>query len=200
MNKSRWLLIVLGLAALGGCSKDEGSEAQPAAASQGDESTPETPATAAAQGATTAALSDAQIAQILQTVDTGEIEQAQLALSRASSPAAKQYAQMMIDEHSMSKQEGMQLAAQSGMNPSPSATSNQLQMKASQLTEQLRNADAASFDQLYMQGQLRQHQEVLNMITDKLMPSASDPALRQQLTKTQALVQRHIDHAQDMKM
>jgi putative membrane protein len=160
-------------------------------ASQGDEATPEE---------THTTLSDAQITQILATVDSGEIEQAQLAAAKATDPRVREFAQNMIDQHTQSKLEGQQLAAQNNLTPTPSPMATQLQSKANQTLEQLKAADASSFDQMYMRAQIKQHQAVLNALSDQLQPAASSPALKQMLSKARSMVQHHLDQAQQIAL
>jgi putative membrane protein len=187
-------LIALGLAA-GGCSKGSESNDAPGA-SQGGEATP-----AEMSGSDkSAALTDGQIMQILATVDDGEIQQAQVALAKTSNPQVRSFADMMINQHTSDKQQGQALSAQTKADPAPSAQANKLQTKAAQMLEKLNGTEPSDFDKIYIQGQIDQHKEVLNMLNDKLMPAAKDPMLRQQLTAAQSMVQHHIDMAQQIQM
>jgi len=194
LNISCLYALVLGLAAVGGCSKDSSSSSEPAA-SQGDEATPPEAMT---QG--TAALGDGQIIAILDSVDTGEIEQAQIATTKASDPRVRDFATQMISEHTSSKQKGAELASQLRMTPTASTYSQDLQTKGSRMLEKVRAADATSFDSTYMKGQIQQHQEVLNLINGKLLPAASDASLRQMLVEAQTMVQHHLDLAKQIQM
>jgi predicted outer membrane protein len=63
------------------------------------------------------------------------------------------------------------------------------------IVQQLKNADAASFDQSYMHAQVEQHREVLNMLTDQLIPAAKNPDLKSQLVTTRSVVQHHLEMA-----
>jgi putative membrane protein len=137
---------------------------------------------------------------ILDSVDTGEIEQAQVAKTKASDPRVRDFATQMISEHTKSKQKGDQLASQTGMTPAASKYSQDLQAKGSQMLAKLRAADASSFDSTYMAGQVQQHQEVLSLLNDKLLPAASDASLRQMLQEAQTMVQHHLDVAKQIQM
>jgi putative membrane protein len=175
-------LVALGLAA--GCSKGSSSEEAPGA-SQGNEATPEE----------SGALTDGQIVGILANVDDGEIQQAQVALTKTSNTQVRTFADMMITEHQASKQKAAALMAQSNIDPAPSAPSNKLKTDGAALLDKLNAADPKDFDAMYLEAQVDQHKEVLAMLNDKLIPSAKDPMLKQQLTSTKAMVQHHIDMA-----
>jgi putative membrane protein len=192
-SKIRFNVIIaaaLGVAGASACSKGSGATTSSApAASQGDEATP----------IEKTVPTDAQILQIVATVDTGEIEQAQIATTKATSVQVREFATEMIDQHTTSKQEGTQLAASVSLTPEGSAISNKLKSDATQVAESLKNSDSAAFDETYMKAQIKQHQEVLDMLTGQLIPSASNPQLRQQLTKAQAMVQHHLMKAQQIE-
>ncbi|HKU42507.1 MAG TPA: DUF4142 domain-containing protein, partial [Polyangiales bacterium] len=122
------------------------------------------------------------------------------AVAKATDPRVREFAQAMIDQHTQSRLEGQQLAAQNGVTPATSPDATQLQSKAQTMLEQLKAAEGSNFDQMYMRGQIKQHQEALNMITDKLMPSASAPGMKEMLTKARSMVQHHLDQAQQIAM
>jgi len=189
-------LAAVGLVAWTGCSKDSGSSAAPAA-SQGSEATP--PEVSQASGKM-AALADGQILTILSNVDTGEIDQAQVALSKSTTLAVREFAQQMVDQHTQSKQAAQQLASETMIIPSPSKPAEEVHAKGSKVLEELESADATSFDSTYMKTQLKQHQEVLKLLDEKLIPSASSPELRNALQKTKSMVQHHIDMATQIQL
>jgi len=188
-------LAVVGLVAFTGCSKDSGSSTAPGA-SEGSEATP---AESTQKSGKMTSLTDGQIMQVLANVDSGEIEQAQIALSNATSPAVREFAQHMVDQHTQSKQDAQQLSAQTKIIPSPSEPADEVHTKGSMVLDKLKSADAASFDSTYIQAQAQQHQDVLKMLNEKLIPSASSPELRDALQKTKSMVQHHIDMAKKIE-
>jgi putative membrane protein len=188
-----WLHSIAILGALSGCSKADNG-ASPAA-SAGDEATP---AETSTQGKAVAP-TDGQIVQILATVDSGEIEQAQLATSRAASPQVRQFASEMIDQHTQAKQQGAQLAAQANLSLAGSKQSDELHAKGAQTKQDLMNSEPAAFDDAYMKAQVNQHQEVLDLIDNKLVPAASNPDLRTHLTAARSMVHHHLMEAQQIE-
>ena len=187
--KSTWIQLsfVAAVAVVSGCSKS--SENPSAAASQGDEASPQEQR----------GLSDGQLLQVLSTVDTGEIQQAQIALTKATSPQVRNFASDMIGQHTKAKQMGASLASQNNWALRPSPTSDKLQQKGSSTVSKLQGTDTRDFDVLYMQGQVEQHSEVLKMLDEKLIPSASSAGVKQQLTEARAMVQQHLTHAEQLR-
>ena len=144
-------------------------------------------------------VSDGQIAKISDTVDTGEIEQAEVASSRAQDDRVKQFAQHMIAQHTASKQKGAALVRSAQITPETSSISSRLQTEGMQMTQKLKAADASAFDRTYIDGQIKEHQDVLNLLTTQLIPSATSADLKQALTSTRAMVERHISDAQSIQ-
>ncbi|HKU38395.1 MAG TPA: DUF4142 domain-containing protein, partial [Polyangiales bacterium] len=170
-----FLLLVVGFGVASGCSKGA-SEPTPGA-SQGNEAPP-VPVTGTVS---MDKLSDGQIATVLTTVDDGEIEQAQAALKRATNPEVRAFATHMVDQHTASKQAGAQLVSQTGLKPAESPKSKELQAAGAQHLERLNAADDANFDITYLSGQIDQHETVLKLIEDQLLPAVNEPALRDHL-------------------
>jgi putative membrane protein len=172
-----------------GCSK--GSDAEAAAASQGDEATP--------GERSMSTLTDGQMLQVLDTVDTGEIAQAELAQTKAQSPQVREFAASMIEQHNRAKKQGAQLASQANMTLTPSALSGKLEAKGQGTLTKLKDTGADEFDAAYMKAQVKQHQEVLNTLDEQMIPAASSTAMRNQLTAARTMVQHHLTQAEEIQ-
>lgn len=194
LRKTSSMSVVLVALAITGCSKGSSSAEQPGA-SQGNESPP-APATGTVPQTK---LSDGQIANIVATVDTAEIEQAEVALQKATDPGVRAFATHMVDEHTASKQAGAQLASSANLTTADSPKSIELKAKGEKMLEKLNETDAANFDATYTDGQIEQHAEVLKMLEEQLIPAVTLPALREQLTTARSMVQRHLDQARQLK-
>jgi putative membrane protein len=203
MVKLRWLATMTLLAAASShCSSKEPEESSAPAASVGGEATPaEAVAPTPEQVAATppAALSDAEIAKITDSVDSAEIEQANVASSRAKHESVKQFAQHMIAQHTASKQKGADLVHKKSVTPVSSTVSGNLQRDGMQMLEKLKASDLAAFDATYIAGQIEEHQQVLQLLNSQLIPSATDADLRALLTDARAMVERHIAAAKTIQ-
>lgn len=187
-------VLFVGAAALAACSKGDASEYPQAAATQGDEASPQEPL-AVDNSRAASQLSDGQILGILATVDSGEIEQARFAFSQANDPRVKQYAEHMIQQHTDSTQKINALASQNGVTPTASNSSTTLQTKSQKILEGLKSSADASFDATYMQVQIQQHQEVLDMLHAQLLPASRSDAVSAHLKSAHTMVQAHLNEA-----
>ena len=216
------LLFILCAVTAIACSKDENqteSEYGPPAASVGDEvpppeepvTTPETGVSADPMAVAPVApapgedpigatpLNDGQIVKITDTVHAAEIEQAKLARSEAKNARVKQFAAEMIKEHSQAQKKGAALAKKADLTLSDSEECDTLSSKGNETLESLKDTAGAEFDAKYMSAQVKQHQEVLDMLDQKLIPSAANASLKTELEGARAMVQKHLTHAQDIQ-
>jgi len=189
-------IALVGLAAAAvACSKNNAENEYPQpAASQGDEATP----AESSSGDATAKPSDGQILGILAAIDTGEIHQAQLALTKATDPRVKQFATHMIEQHTDSKQKGAALASRANLAPATSATSTKLENDSKQFMSTFQETTTAAFDTTYLKAQVQQHQAALDLLRDQLVPAARNQELSNALRTIQTMVQSHLNEAQQI--
>jgi putative membrane protein len=144
-------------------------------------------------------LTDDQIVRITELVDRGELEQANMAAERASDAQVKNFAAHMLAQHTKSQQLGKELINAEGLAPAGSLVAQALAQQASETLEDLRDADAASFDAKYMNAQIDEHQHVSSLLDETLIPRAASGELRARLEETRAMVQSHLEEARHIR-
>ncbi|MBY9063639.1 DUF4142 domain-containing protein [Sphingomonas yunnanensis] len=192
MSLRTTILAASAVLALGACSR--GNDTTQTGAANGSDlgatgmATATPTATAPASGgqsfANTAAASDAF-----------EIETSRLALTNASSPAIKRYAQAMIDAHEASTAKLKTVAA--GLSPAiqPVAT---LSADQQQTMESLRAAKGSAFDSAYVAAQSAAHQQTLDVL--KAYAASGDvPALKTFAQGLVPTVTAHLNMAKGLK-
>lgn len=173
------------------------------------------------------ALTDPEIAMVLRRANDGEIQQGQLALMRATSPAVLSFAQLMVTDHTAANARQMALYMNRGITPADSDLSRQLVKEATDGLDMLRGVTdnpgntsdggaqdlggtdggtggpdgglGSAFDRAYMDVQVTMHTRVLMLIDSALLPAARDAALRAELDTTRAAVQGHLNDARDLR-
>jgi putative membrane protein len=166
------------------------------------------PATAQEAPATAAAMSgsDVGVLPMLHTSasnyaawaadsDMYEIQSSQLALSKAQSDAVKQFAREMIQDHKTTT--ASLLAALPHTNPRVPPPPKQMSADNQAKIAQLRAADGASFDSLYMQQQAAAHRQAW-ALHDGYATDGTDPALRQVATSAVPIIEKHLQHLKGM--
>ncbi len=125
--------------------------------------------------------------------DMFEIESSRLALDKATVPALKTYAQMMIDEHTKSTNE-LKPAAQTAGIPVPAALPADKQAKI----DALRGLSGAEFDRQYLADQRSGHQETLAKVNSYLAAAPAGP-LKDHASRVTGVVQKHLNSLEKIK-
>ena len=153
--------------------------------------------TAGGAGTAGGEMSDAQIFGFSNMVDQAEVEAGELAQEKASNGDVKEYARMMVSEHSAHMREAGELAQQAGTNPTEPAN-DQLKQEHEQLMSSLRGASGAAFDSLYIRGMIQEHQAALQRL-NSAMNATQSTELREFLNTTRETVAKHLERAQQVQ-
>src|SRR5689334_13429152 len=111
-----------------------------------------------------------------------EVQAAQLAEQRATSPQVKQFAQRMITDHTAANTELQQIAKQAEISLPAQPTG-----KDAAEGQKLRGVTGTA----YAQGQLQDHRETVELF-QKEASSGQDPALKAFAQKTLPVLQQHL--------
>lgn len=141
-----------------------------------------------------APMNEQQFADTMAASDMFEIESAKLAQEKATAAPVKEFAAMMIKDHTAST--GKLKDAAGRANP---AITPQPVMKSDQTAnlEALRNASGAAFDSLYKQQQVAAHQQALSALR-AYAASGDVPTLKTFAGETATVVERHLQHVSAM--
>lgn len=140
---------------------------------------------------------DAQIIETIIQINSNEIAVSKEAEKRTSNPAVKQFAQMMIKDHSSNREAIKNLATKIKLTPESSDNSKALKQKGEDLLKNLKTVPKSDFDKTYMQAMVSGHQEVLAALDNNFLPHATNPELKQFLTATRAAVAHHLEAAKE---
>jgi len=144
-------------------------------------------------------LSEGQVAMITELVNSAEIDQAKLAQSKAKTPSVKRFAAMMIKEHTEAKNEQAKMYKSLNLTSADSDRATGLRDGAGKTLAQLRAEDGIQFDMAYMDAQVAQHQQVLDMLDHDLIPAAADQKMMDGLDKMRTTVATHLQHARTLQ-
>jgi len=122
-----------------------------------------------------------------------EIETAKMALDKGTSEDVKQFAKMMIDDHTKANQELAQLALAKDLEMSDEAT---LMDKAKAMILKLR--DGENFDEAYANNQVVAHEQTIEMYQD-YVEGGENADLKQFAQKTLPKLEEHLKQAKDLQ-
>jgi putative membrane protein len=181
MKHSLFALLILGLISVGCTSTNKASTpdttAQPnsgAAASSPSTNSDQDFVTRAAQG------------------NSAEIELGKIVAAKSKNPSVKQFAQMMVKDHTTALNELQELAQSKNLN-----FNDDLLDDAKTLQAKLSSDTGKQLDKDYMDSMVEDHQKDVQEFTDKSQ-TAKDPDVKQWAGKTLPTLQKYLKKAQQI--
>lgn len=152
----------------------------------------------AAAAAQPAKPSDPQIAHIAYTAGQIDIEAAQQALQKSRNPQVREFAQDMVRDHKAVNDKALALVKKLHVTPQDNGTSEALLKQARDERAKLARLSGRTFDRAYAQNEVAYHQTVNNALATTLIPSASNPELKDLLKTGLRIFQGHEQHAEQV--
>ena len=125
--------------------------------------------------------------------DMFEIQSSQLALEKAQNDSVKEFAQMMIDDHTKASEELKAAAEKDGVT-----VPTEMDEKHKAQLGQLNSAPADGFDAAYVTAQKAAHEEGVTLMTS-FAESGQEAALKAHAAKTAPIIQTHLEHVQKLQ-
>lgn len=133
---------------------------------------------------------DAEFA--VEAADAGlmEVQLGTMALTKASSPQVKQFAQMMVDDHTKANNELKALAQQKNLSL-PTTLGNERQRKFENFNEKT----GAEFDKEYMDQMVKDHKETINKFEEEA-EDGKDAELKSWASSKLSALRQHLQEAE----
>jgi putative membrane protein len=144
-------------------------------------------------------LNDSQFAAIVQAINEGEIEEAQLALGKATSQDVKRFARDMTAAHRDMQNKMTALLVRLEITPSDNAVSNQLKSDTQSELAALKTMRGKDFDRDYIDAQVRNHNEALELL-DRITPTVKSSELKAALASVRPKVEAHLREAERVEL
>ena len=125
--------------------------------------------------------------------DTEEINAAQLAETNSHSARVKSYAQQMVSDHTAANQKLNSIAQSKGVTPTTTPDDAHQQMMT-----QLQGEHGRAFDRAYIQGQIQDHQMVIQVLQNEAQ-TGTDPELKEFASTTLPVIQHHLQMAEALQ-
>jgi putative membrane protein len=153
---------------------------------------------AAAAMAQPAKPNDAQIAHIAYTAGQIDITAAKLALQKSKNKEVRAFAQDMVRDHTAVNQKALALVKKLNVKPEDNTTSKSLVQQAQGTEASLKTLNGAAFDKAYADNEVEYHKTVNGALESTLIPSASNPELKELLQTGLKIFQGHQQHAEQV--
>lgn len=141
------------------------------------------------------ALSDAQLAAVVKAIVRGEMEEAQLAESKATSKEVKDFARLMVRDHRDMLDKQTSSLQRLQIVPSENAVSNSLSSTVQTQISQLQSMRGRELDTMFIDDMIRDHNKALEML-DRVIPSIKNGEMKADVEKVRPRVESHLREAE----
>ncbi len=153
---------------------------------------------AMAGGTDLSGFDNGQLAAVVQAINMGEIQAAQMAETKASSPEVKRFAKTMAAHHRDMENRANAVFSRSQITPSDNAVSNQLKTDAQNELSTLQAMRGKDFDREYIDAQIRDHNHALELL-DRAIPNTKSAELKTELQNARTKVETHLRQAEKIQ-
>src|ERR1041385_724739 len=154
---------------------------------------------AQAQSSPAGAPTDPQIAMIGVTADNVDIAAGKLAAKKSSNAKVKEFAELMVRDHTSVNKQATDLAKKLNITPEQSPTSRSLKSDGDKTMAKLRGLSGTEFDKAYVDNEVTYHEAVIKAMDDTLIPNAKNADLKALLEKGKPIFVSHLDHAKELQ-
>lgn len=143
-------------------------------------------------------LNDLEIAHIAYTAGAIDIRYAHLALALSEDPEVRNFAELMIRDHTAVNNKALALVQKLQITPQDNAMSQQLTQQAQQIREELSQLRGKELAKRYAANELGYHKTVNDVVENTFIPNAQNPELKALLTAALQTFKVHEGHAAQM--
>ncbi len=142
-------------------------------------------------------MTDANIMAHMIVGDSLEIEMARLAAERAGDPEVREFARMLVDEHSRHLATSLEMARDEDIGSIP-ADGDRPAVTLRRFLSSLRAMGSSpAFDRAFLRYQIRHHDHEVNALR-AMRPAARDDDLEQHIDETLPIIERHLSRAREL--
>jgi putative membrane protein len=142
-----------------------------------------------------AALDDPTIVAIFDAANSWDIETATLAEKKGTTKEIREFAKMLVHDHTMVRQQGRDLAKKLGVQPTPPKDFAMVKDHEAAM-KTLHEAKGAAFDRAFLQQEVNFHKAVIDAVTGTLLPAIQNQELKDLVTRVAPAFQAHMMAAQ----
>jgi putative membrane protein len=142
---------------------------------------------------------DKDIMAVLIVLNKNEINAANEALKQSKNTDVDDYAHMMKKHHTENLNETMKLKDELHAHVKDNSDAKDLKDAGKKEGKELASLKGVDFDKAYIGDMVKDHEDALKLIDDKLLPKVSNEKLKSLLEATQKTVQSHLDKAKEIQ-
>jgi putative membrane protein len=142
-------------------------------------------------------MTDANIMAHMIVGDSLEIEMARLAAERAGDPEVREFARMLVDEHSRHLATSLEMARDEDIGSIPADGDRHESTLRRYLSSLRAMGSSPAFDRAFLRYQIRHHDHEVNALR-AMRPAARDDDLEQHIDETLPVIERHLNRSREL--
>jgi putative membrane protein len=141
-------------------------------------------------------LTDPQIAHAAYTADNLDIRYAHLALAVSENPKVREFAELMIRDHSAANASALALVKKLNVTPQDNGFSQSLNKNGDAKIAEFKKLSGAEFDKAYAANELGYHKVVVKTVAESWIPSIQNAEFKKFMTDANEIFKVHESHAE----
>jgi putative membrane protein len=146
----------------------------------------------------TGQLSDANIVALLDEANMADSASGAYALGKATDPAVKSYAKLMMGEHHALRAQGQQLAKRLNVTPQLPANDPLKPAVATEMAALRAAPKGAQFDRTYIEQEIGIHKAVLDL-AGQAHGAAQNEELKKLIEQARPVIEKHLERAEEIQ-
>jgi putative membrane protein len=142
-------------------------------------------------------MTDANIMAHMLVGDSLEIELARLGAERAGDPEVREFARMLVDEHTRHLGTSLEISRDEDIGSMPADGDRHAVTLRRYLANLRAMGSSPAFDRAFLRFQIRHHDHEVNAL-NTMRPAARDNDLRQHIDETLPVIERHLNRAREL--
>jgi putative membrane protein len=142
-------------------------------------------------------MTDANIMSHMLVGDSLEIEMARLGAERAGDPEVREFARMLVDEHSRHLATSLEMARDEDIGSTPDFGDRHAVTLRRYLSSLRSMGSSPAFDRAFLRYQIRHHDHEMRALR-AMRPAARDDDLEQHIDETLPVIERHLNRAREL--
>ena len=142
---------------------------------------------------------DGEVVSALQGINNGEMKTAKIAAKKSMNQSVQQYAQQVMVDHRNAEKQLDEIRSKNRITVDTPAVRRDMRQENTAAMRRINKMEGAAFDQAFLDQQINQHQQALQLIDSRLLKSADNIDLRSYITNLRTVIDSHLQTAQQLR-
>ncbi|MCM1129547.1 MAG: DUF4142 domain-containing protein [Alistipes senegalensis] len=147
----------------------------------------------------TSSVVDAEIVSALEGINKGAMKTAKMAAKKSMNPSVQQYAQQVMIDHRNAEKQLDQIRRKNRLTVETPAVRRDMRQENTAARRRVNKLDGAAFDQAFLDEQINQQQQALQLIDNSLLKKVDNIDLRAYINNLRTLMDANLQTARQLR-